>query len=173
MNRNHYKHIRYFATLAAALFVLALTAAPAVSGEYEYPALEGLIGISAVFDVSLESPAKANVVFGAVKGVYTDESTRELPEPPKIAIVFEGPAVKLISTHREGFTESDQKELDTFAATLRQMKKDGVTLEVCDYALKVMGVDPASILPEVNHVGNGFISLVGYQAKGYSLLTIR
>lgn len=170
MNRINRKYIRYLSTLIVALFVLGLSAVPAVSGEY--PALEGLNGISAVFDVSLGSPAMANIVFEAVKGVYTDESTRALPEPSKIAIVFHGPAIKLISTLREGFTESDLKALDTFAATLRQMKKDGVTLEVCDYALKVMGVDPASILPEVDHVGNGFISVVGYQAKGYSLVTI-
>jgi len=171
MNRNNRKHIRHFATIVVVLFALALSAVPAAAGGY--PALEGLNGISAVFDVSLGTPAKANVVFGAVKMVYTDESTLALPEPPKIAIVFSGPAVNLITTHREGLSDDDLKALDTFAATLRQMKKDGVTLEVCDYALKVMGVDPASIMPEVDHVGNGFISIVGYQAKGYSLVTIR
>ncbi len=161
----------YFSTLAVTLFFLVLTASPAISSEYK--ALEGLHGISAVFDVSLKSPATANVVFGAVKGVYMDESVRALEEPPKIAIVFSGPAVNLISTNREGIKEADAKALDEFAATIRQMKKDGVTLEVCDYALKVMGVDPALIMPEVDHVGNGFISLVGYQAKGYSLVSIK
>jgi hypothetical protein len=45
------------------------------------------------------------------------------------------------------------------------MKKDGVRFEVCDYALKANGVDPTTILPEVNHVGNGFISIAGYQEK--------
>ncbi len=52
------------------------------------------------------------------------------------------------------------------------MKNDGVKLEVCLYALKVLGVDPKTILPEVDKVGNGFISVVGYQAKGYSVVTI-
>lgn len=59
-----------------------------------------------------------------------------------------------------------------FAETIRQMKKAGVTFEVCMYAVKVLGVDPATILPEVDKVGNGFISIVGYQAKGYSVVTI-
>jgi uncharacterized protein len=35
-----------------------------------------------------------------------------------------------------------------------------------------LDVDPATILPEVDPVGNGFISVVGYQAQGYSLVTI-
>jgi len=170
MNINNRTYIKYFSTLVVALF-LVLTAAPAAASEY--PALEGLQGVHSVFDVSLESPAMANIVFAAVKGVYSDESVRALPNPPKTAIVFHGPAVKLISTLREGFEGSDLKALDEFAALLRQMKKDGVILEVCDYALEVLGVDPETILPEIDHVGNGFISVVGYQAQGYSLVAIK
>ena len=171
MNRNKRIYIKYFSALAVVLFALVLATTPATADEY--PALEGLHGINAVFDVSLGTPAMANIVFAAVKGVYTDECTRALKEPTKIAVVFHGPAVNLISTNREGFKGDDLKALDEFAATIREMKSNGVTLEVCDYALKVMGVDPASILPEVDHVGNGFISIVGYQAKGYSLVSIK
>jgi len=29
-----------------------------------------------------------------------------------------------------------------------------------------MGVDPATILPEIKQVDNGWISLIGYQVKG-------
>ncbi len=32
--------------------------------------------------------------------------------------------------------------------------------------------DPATVLPEVDHVGNGFISIAGYQAQGHSVITI-
>jgi uncharacterized protein len=170
MNQNDHRFVRYFSTFVIFLFVVLLTAAPASSDEYA--ALKGIDGIKAVFDVSLGSPAMANIVFGAVKGVYTDKNTQALSRPPKIAVVFHGPAVKLISTNREGFRAADYKALDAFADTIRQMKKDGVKLEVCDYALKVLGVDPASILPEVDHVGNGFISVIGFQAQGYSYVTI-
>ena len=52
------------------------------------------------------------------------------------------------------------------------MKKDVVTFEICDYAVKVMGVDPATIMPEIDHVGNGFISVAGYQAQGYAVVRI-
>lgn len=170
MNRKNRNYIKYLSTIAAALLILMLLAAPATSGEYA--ALEGVDSLKVVFNVGLESPAMANIVFGAITDVYTNESVRTLPQPPKAAIVFHGPAVKLISTNREGLEASDIKALDTFADTIRKMKKDGVRLEVCDYALKVMGIDPASILPEVDHVGNGFISIAGYQAKGYSVITI-
>jgi intracellular sulfur oxidation DsrE/DsrF family protein len=114
----------------------------------------------------------ANIVFWAVKNVYEDESVRALSKPPQVTVMFHGPAVKLISTNQKDFKDSDKEALDEFANMIRQMKKDGVKLEVCLYALKVLGVDPATIMPEVDKVGNGFISVVGYQAQGYSVVTI-
>jgi intracellular sulfur oxidation DsrE/DsrF family protein len=76
-------------------------------------------------------------------------------------VVFHGPAVKLISTERKEFKPEEVAEVDKFADTIRQMKKDSVTFELCDYALEVMGVDPSTIMPEIDHVGNGFISVAG------------
>jgi hypothetical protein len=40
------------------------------------------------------------------------------------------------------------------------------------YAVKTMGIDPDAILPEIDRVKNGFISIVGCQAKGFSLVPI-
>ena len=161
---------RRFYTFVTAISIVALAAIPAMSGEYA--ALEGVKRVKTVFDVSQGSPQTANVVFWAVNNVNDDKSVRALSEPPQIVVVFRGPAVKMISTDRNGFKESDNEALDKFANMIQLMKKDGVTLEVCDYALKVMGVDPKTVLPEVDHVGNGFISIAGYQAQGYSVITI-
>ena len=40
------------------------------------------------------------------------------------------------------------------------------------YAVKVFGIDPATLMPEIDRVGNGFISVLGYQPQGYSLEVI-
>ncbi len=162
--------IHHFFTIVASMIITMLLATPAVSGEYT--ALKGVRSVKTVFDVSQGSPQIANIVFWAVKNVYDDQSVRSLPEPPQVAVVFHGQAVKMISTDRKGFKASDNKALEEFANMIRKMKKDGVKLEVCNYALKVLGVDPASVLPEVDNVGNGFISIAGYQAQGYSVVTI-
>jgi uncharacterized protein len=93
------KHLARFVLkpFPAVLFVLLLvSAAPAVSEEYA--ALKGVDRVQAVFDVTLESAEAAPVVFWAVRNVYEDQSVRGLPEPPQIAVVFHGPAVKLISS---------------------------------------------------------------------------
>lgn len=169
---NKYKSliIRRFYTIVTALFLIVLMATPVMSDEYV--ALKGVKGVKTVFDVSQGSPQVANVVFWAIRNVQDDKSTRSLSELPQVAVVFHGPAVKMISTDRNGFKDSDNEALDQFANTIREMKNNGVRLEVCDYALKVMGVDPATVLPEIDHVGNGFISIAGYQAQGYSAITI-
>lgn len=165
-----YSIYRHFYTVITALFMISLLAIPAMSGEYA--ALKGVKGIKTVFDVTQGSPQTANVVFWAVKNVHEDKSTRSLPEPPQVAVVFHGDAVNMISTDRSGFSDSDKKALDQFVNMIREMKKQGVRFEVCDYALKVMDVDPATVMPEVDHVANGFISVAGYQAQGYSVITI-
>ena len=170
MNKKYQSIVRRFYTIVAASSIIVMAAIPAMSGEYA--ALEGVKSVKTVFDVSQGSPQTANVVFWAVNNVNDDKSVRALSKPPQVAVVFHGPAVKMISTDRNGFKESDNEALDKFANMIQQMKKDGVTFEVCDYALEVMGVDPKTVLPEVDHVANGFISIAGYQAQGYSVITV-
>jgi len=144
---------------------------PAAAGGYD-DALKGVKGVKAVYDVSLGSAKVANVVFWAVRNSYEDKSVQDLPEKPKVAVVFRGPAVGLLTGDGSNFSEEDRGEVEKFHGMLRQLKKDGVKLEVCLYAAKVMGIDPAAIMPEVEGVGNGFISVIGYQAQGYSVVRI-
>lgn len=44
-------------------------------------------------------------------------------------------------------------------------------MEVCGAATKHFGVDNASIPEEMTVVGNGFISLIGWQTQGYVPMT--
>ncbi|MCK4837216.1 MAG: DsrE family protein [Desulfobulbaceae bacterium] len=160
-----------FSSILVLAAFMTFQASPAVAAGYDN-ALKDVKGIKALFNVSLSSAVFSNIVFWAVQNVYEDQAVKSLPEKPQIAIVFHGPAVKLLSSDREGFKMKDYAEIDKFQATLKQMKNDGVKLEVCLYAAKVIGVDPATIMPEIDQVGNGFISVAGYQAQGYSMVTI-
>lgn len=160
----------YILSVLLAVLCLAFMTTPVIAGKYA--ALKNVNGVNTVFDVTQGSPKVANIVFWAVRDVYQNESVSALPNPPRTAVVFHGPAVKLISTDRKGFKPEEVAEVDKFADTIRQMKKEGVTFEICDYAAKVMGVDPATIMPEIDHVGNGFVSVAGYQAQGYSVIRI-
>ncbi|MFO7607148.1 MAG: DsrE family protein [Desulfurivibrionaceae bacterium] len=157
------------------LFLLAvsmyLLPAGVAAGGYD-EALQGVKGVKAVFDVSHGSPGSVNGIFLVVKNVYEEETVRSLPEKPQVVVVFRGPAVKLLSTDRSGFKKAEYAELDKFHEMIRQMKKDGVTFEVCLYAAQALGVNPETILPEIDREDNGFISVIGYQAQGYGVVAI-
>lgn len=160
----------FFAVLLMSMF-LAMQVLPAVAGGYN-DALKDVKGVKVVFNVSQADPAINNVVFWAVRDVYQDKAVSTLPEKPRVAVVFHGQIVKLLSSDRTGFDEKNIAEINKFQDTLREMKKEGVKLEICLYAVQVMGVDPATIMAEIDQVGNGFISVAGYQAQGYSVITI-
>ena len=76
----------------------------------------------------------------------------------------------MVSKNKEGFSPEQQTFIDEIAGIISVMSKDGIKLEICIFAAKALGVDPTSILPEIKHVGNGWISLIGYQASGYALI---
>jgi intracellular sulfur oxidation DsrE/DsrF family protein len=164
-------HGKTFAGAVLAVTLVLLQVSPALGEGYEQ-ALKGVEQVKAVFDVSQGSPKVANVVFRAVKNVYEEEAVTALQMPPQVAVVFHGPAVKIITSGMDGFTPEEVAEIKTFQAMVKEMAGDGVRFEVCDYALKVMGVDPATVIPEIHHVGNGFVSVVGYQAQGYGVVRV-
>ena len=135
-------------------------------------AFKGVSQVKALFDVSAGSAFRLNLVFWAVRDVYKDKTVNGLAKAPEVAVVFHGPVVKLLSTDKKHYKQQNQEEVKKFQDTLRQMKADGVKVEVCQYALKVLKVDPKTVIPEINQVGNGFVSIAGYQAQGYDVIVI-
>ena len=135
-------------------------------------ALKNVKGLNAVFDYSHGDPKMSNILLTAVKDAYDTDEVKALPEKTQFVMVFQGPAVKLITTDRSNFAQKDFAELDKLHALIKQLKMDGVKMEVCLFAANVVGVDPATFLPEIDQVGNGFISTIGYQTQGYALIRV-
>ncbi len=171
MIAKHIKTNQHIVCLFLAVAFVVLTSTPVFATGYDN-ALKGVNSYDAVFEVTQASPKISNLIFWAVKNAYEEAEVKGLKNDPNIAIVFHGPAVKLLSSDDTPFNEAEWAEVEKFQATLKQMKKDGVKLEVCLYAVKVMGVDKATIIPEIDHVGNGFVSVIGYQMQGYAVVRI-
>ena len=91
-------------------------------------------------------------------------------QKPAFVVIFIGPSVKLMSKNKEGFSPEEQKSLDEIANTISIMAKDGIRMEICLVAANIFGVDPGSFLPGLKPVPNGWVSLIGYETKGYSLV---
>jgi len=136
----------------------------------EYPAMKGVKSANAVFDIRAGNPKSVALLLKLFHNTYKDETFRGMKKSPRMAVVFIGPSVKTISTNREGFAAEDQKFLDEIAGTVSTMANDGMQLEICLVAAQLFNVDPATVLPEIKKVPNGWISLIGYQANGYGLI---
>ena len=155
--------------MALAAFFLVLWNFSFVCAE-EYDALKGINATNAIFDVRIENPQSAALHLALVFDTYKELAA--MKKNPVFAVVFMGGAVSLISTNHSKFKADDLKYLKEIAETISHMSKAGIRVEVCLFAVKVFGVDPASILPEIHKVGNGWISEIGYQARGYSLVPV-
>ncbi len=136
----------------------------------EYEAMKGLKSVKAVFDVRISNPKSAAVHLKLIHDTYKDKTIRAITKKPAFVVIFIGPSVKLVSKNREGFSPEEQKILGEIANIVSEMSKDGIKLEICLFAANLLNVDPASVLPSIKHVPNGWISLIGYEAKGYSLV---
>ena len=150
--------------------LLVVTAGNALSEEYG--TLKGLKSVKAVFAFEMGNPQNALVHLQVIHQTFKDKNIWMGNKKPDIVVVFYGPSVKLVSKNRDGFAAGDQKILDEYASTLSAMAKDGIKFEICLIAVKLLGVEPSSILPEIKQVGNGWISVIGYQARGYSLVPV-
>ena len=149
---------------------LALGAQAAVAGAGG--ALQGVKSMDAVFDVRGKSPNALLLQMNLVHAMYKDQAARKAAPNFRFAVVFIGPAVKLVTTSRKGFSSADAKALDKLALTIKAMATDGIKLELCVFAAKLLKVDLSTILPEVEQVDNGWFSLIGYQQQGYALVPI-
>jgi uncharacterized protein len=159
----------------AVMITLAVCLAVITAGNAfaeEYPALKGLKSVKAVFGFEMGNPQNALAHLQVIHQTFKDRNMWVGKKKPEIVVVFYGPSVKLASRNRDGFTPGDRKTLDEYAGTISAMAKDGIKFEICLIAVKMLGVEPSSILPEIKQVGNGWISVIGYEAKGYSLIPV-
>jgi intracellular sulfur oxidation DsrE/DsrF family protein len=156
--------------LLIVVMAISLVCAVSTASGEEYKAMTGIKSAKAVFDERQSDPKSAALHLKVLHQTFKE--LEGMKNNPVFVVIFSGPSVKLISKNREGFTPEDQKYLDEIANTISAMSKDGINLEFCQLAAKVFNVEPASVLPEIKGVGNGWISILGYQAQGYSLVPV-
>ena len=156
--------------IALSICFLFITLGSASGAESE--SLQGMQSFKAVFDVRTSKAKSAVMLLDLIRQMHKDKSVRAITSEPEFALIFIGPSVKLISTQTKGSTPEEEKLLKKIAATITAMAENGIKLEICLFAADVFGIDNATILPAIKQVGNGWISMVGYQDKGYALVPV-
>ena len=89
---------------------------------------------------------------------------------PTIVVAFRGGASHFVTTGEKYVEAKDQAAKKEIQGWIDQFHQHGFHLEQCGIAAKAWKVDPADILPAIDVVQNGYISIVAYQNRGYALL---
>ena len=154
---------------ALALGVLAVGSTGARAAD-DSAALAGLKDAKIAFDIHEGNPklllARLNVI---------DETRQSLIQQgvkPHFILAFRGPATRLVQTDQDKIKPEDRELAAKVAARIKEMSKapgvDG--FEQCAVASRTQETRTELVLPEIRVVGNGFISLMAYQARGYAYI---
>jgi uncharacterized protein len=161
-------------SIAVALSLLALSPSAAVLAQQqqeEYAAaMEGVTSTDVAFDFRIGDPDVALGHLELIHDMLDAPSMTRGGEEPEIVVVFVGPSVNLVSTDVATQQNNGMGATPPIAEKISAMEEDGIRFEICMTAAHAHGVAAESILPEIEQVGNGWISLVGYQHQGYALI---
>ena len=138
----------------------------------DYQSLKGVDTMKVVFDMRDANLKTAAIHLKLILDTFHDAAVRKISDQPDFVVIFMGASVNLLNTNRDGLSVDDRALLDGISTIITQMGKDGIKLEVCLVAVQVMNLDPASIMPELTKVDNGWISLIGYETNGYALVPV-
>lgn len=144
----------------------------AYSNQYDdSEALDGVNNPKTLFDINLTTAKKLELYLGVIKMTYDDISRQG--HKPDMVLAFRGGSVRLINSETWSFSEEDQLSLKKSAALIDDLVQLGIKVEACSIATNLFKVDNSTLLPGIKVVGNTFVSLTGYQNKGYALVPIQ
>ncbi len=158
---------RMAACLATAMFMLVSTETMAADDK---AALADLKEVKVGFDLK-EGDGK--LLLSRLDII--DETRQSLIQQgvkPHFVLAFRGPATRLVQTDPALIKPQDREMAGKIAAKIKQMSaSSGIEgFEQCAVAAREQGTNVEMVLPEIRVVGNAFISLMAYQAKGYAYI---
>ena len=124
-----------------------------------------------VFLVDIGDAKKLNFYLEVIQGTY--KGMKDQGVEPDFVLVYIGPSVKYLSASPSAeVEEAVGGVLMEIESNVEALAALGVRQEVCAVATRVFGIDNKTIFPDMTLVGDGFISLIGYQAQGYHLVPV-
>ncbi len=162
----------HLAPALLALLLLMLTAATATADDIDDSAALGeLQRGQGVFLVDIGDPNKLAFYLEVIEGTHANLVRQDVE--PDFVLVYIGPSVKYLTTTPDENIEFEHAEaLSRIAASTQRLGELGVRQEICAVATRVFGIDNETVLPDLTLVGDGFVSLIGWQAQGYHLVPV-
>src|SRR5262245_22425455 len=130
----------------------------------------GLKEAKIAFDITAGEPARMLVILDTID--ETRDSFVRQGITPRFVLAFRGPASLLTQTDLTRLKVEDRETAAKVAAKLKALRgTPGIErMDQCSIAMRGQKVDRAKVSPDVTIVENGWITLIGYQAKGYAYI---
>lgn len=153
------------------LFSPLLPAQAATAPISDAAALKGVKDGKGVFLIDFSDAKKTAFYLEIIKGTHAGLTRQGVK--PDFVIVYIGPTVRFLTTAPDGELELEQGDaLNAIADRVKELDQLGVRQEICAIATKVFKVPNETVLPSLKLVGDGFISLIGWQTQGYKLIPL-
>lgn len=156
-------------TAAIVLAVGMHGAAHAAEPINDTAALAGVEEAKGVFQIDFTQAEKTAFYLEIIRGTHANFVRQGLD--PDLVIVFIGPTVQFLSTEA-GEDVADPATLMRIESEVARLAELGVRLEVCAVATEVFGVDNDTLFDGLALTGDGFVSMIGWQAQGYHPITM-
>ena len=169
---------RFFARwffLAIILLSGAIAGAPPAVADRAHPddkdALAGLREAKVIFDITTGDAKKLLSRLELIE--ETRDGMLKQGVKPRFVLAFRGPASLLVQKDQNRIKLEDLEVAAKIAQKIGAMSKDkDYTLEQCAVANRYLKIKNEDTIPELHVIGNSFISIAGYQNKGYSYIPI-
>ena len=130
--------------------------------------LAGLKAVGVIFDVNTGNPQnlllRLKLIEETVLSVAADGVS------PDVVVAFRGGASLFVTRGDKYLPKEDLDHKVAIQAQIKRLKGLGYRLEQCAVAARLLKIDPQDIIDEVPLVGNGYISMIGYQNRGYAFI---
>ncbi len=159
--------------VAILLGASVLLSAPALAARVEAAdanPVAGLKDAKVAFDITAGDAGRVLNILNTIE--ETRESFIKQGITPHFVLAFRGPATLLTQTDVSRLKPEERETASKVAAKLKELRGEaGIErLDQCSIAMRGQKVDKAQVNPDVTIVENGWITLVGYQAKGYAYI---
>lgn len=157
--------------LCMLLFSPLLPAQAATAPINDAAALQGVKEGKGVFLIDFSDAKKTAFYLEIIKGTHAGMTRQGVK--PSFVIVYIGPTVRFLTTAPDDELELEQGDaLKAIAERVKELDQLGVRQEICAIATRVFKVPNETVLPGLTLVGDGFISLIGWQTQGYKLIPL-
>lgn len=162
---------RFLLALSALVLLAVHGLAAAADPIDDRAALRGVKQGKGVFLIDFTEPRKTAFYLDIIRGTHAGMKRQGVK--PDLIIVYIGPTVRFLTrTPEEALVIDHDPSLQAIAEHVHALHELGVRQEVCNIATRSFKVDNANLLPGLSVVGDGFISLIGWQSQGYKLVPL-